>query len=88
MQVKIYNRMDGGGRYSYRLSGARVYIINGNNKKLLFTLPNMKGKSSYWYKCSGKSGTRVMIQIHGSGKVLSLAEVQVWGKAGGNGNGG
>ena len=80
--------MDGGGRWSYRLSGASIYVINGKSKKVLFVLPNMKGKAMYERKISGKSGTRLMVQLHGSRTTLSLAEVQVWGKFGGSSNGG
>ena len=80
--------MDGGGKWSYRLSGASIYLINprggmDESKEVLFILPNMKGKAMYERKISGKSGTRLMVQLHGSRTTLSLAEVQVWGNSNG-----
>merc|ERR1712048_266563 len=83
-RVKVWNRLD---CCSSRLSGAQVYVVNGGQKHLIGTMPNMNGKGWYEVKTSGTVGTKVLIQIPGSNKILSLAEVEVWGRAGGNGNG-
>ena len=60
-------------------------MINGGRKQLIGTLPNMNGKGWYEIKTKGVVGNKVMIQIPGARKILSLAEVEVWGIVGKHG---
>ena len=60
-------------------------MSNGGRKQLIATLPNMNGKSWYDINTKGVVGNKVMIQIPGARKILSLAEVEVWGKVGSHG---
>ena len=78
----MFNRLD---CCSNRLTGARIYVINGGRKQLIGTLPNMNGKGWYEIKTKGVVGNKVKIEIHGARKILSLAEVEVWGKVGSHG---
>ena len=78
----MWNRLD---CCSNRLTGARIYVINGGRKQLIATLPNMNGKGWYDINTKGVVGNKVMIQIPGARKILSLAEVEVWGKVGSHG---
>ena len=80
----MWNRLD---CCSYRLSGARIYVINvnGGRKQLIGTLPSMNGKGWYEIKTKGVVGNKVMIQLPGAHRILSLAEVEVWGKVGSHG---
>ena len=60
-----------------RLTGAKVYVIDGNHKQLCGTLPSSQ-EAMMEVGC-GAAGSKVIIQIPGYDKVLSLAEVEVWG---------
>ena len=75
----MWNRLD---CCSDRLSNAHIYVYNGAKKQLIGVLPNMNGRRSFEVKTSGTVGSLVKIEIPGSNKILSLSEVEVWGRAG------
>lgn len=58
-------------------------MVSGGTNSICGTLPSMESKKTWEISCSGKSGTKVMIQIPGSNKALTLCEVEVWGTVGG-----
>ncbi|XP_016117588.1 fucolectin-1-like, partial [Sinocyclocheilus grahami] len=67
-----------------RINGAEIRIgnslkNNGNNNPICAVIPAIPG-GSYGYSCAGMEGRYVNLIIPGDMKILTLCEVEVFGK--------
>ncbi len=77
-KIHIYNRTD---CCSDRLSGALVLVGNSqsNNPEDYVQIGTLNNNSSQFYNDIDVQGRYVMVYLSGSNKILSLAEVEVYG---------
>ena len=76
-QVHIWNRMD---CCSERLNNAEIYVIDGGTEQLCGSLGTMSNIEKKVVQCDGKKGSKVQVKIDGSGKTLSICELEVIGR--------
>ncbi len=80
-RIVVHNRMDpcGDGPCKDRLDGFRVYVINSSGAKLNFGGRNdSPGRETTINPGTDVSGRKVRIELPGSNKILTLAEVEVF----------
>ncbi len=75
-KIIVYNRMD---CCSERLAGFKVLIYHKGRESWTATHSGVPGKKTV-FTVPNKKGDRVYVQLLGSGKILSLAEVEVWNR--------
>uniref|UniRef100_A0A672KRK6 Fucolectin tachylectin-4 pentraxin-1 domain-containing protein n=1 Tax=Sinocyclocheilus grahami TaxID=75366 RepID=A0A672KRK6_SINGR len=68
-----------------QLNGAEIRIgnsleNNGNNNPICAVIPAIPAGESYSYSCGGMEGRYVNLIIPGNMKILTLCEVEVFGK--------
>ena len=68
---------------SDRLNNAKVYIVHSNEEALCGGVGNMFKKATVEVDCGGRVGSKVTIRIEGVEKILTLCEVEVWGRLAG-----
>ena len=76
-EVIIYNRSDD---HQGRLSGFKLNIYEGNNLVFNYTYPSRTPDSVTVIKLENVNGNKVEIMLPGNNKILSLAEVEVYGE--------
>ncbi|XP_076004922.1 fucolectin-like [Genypterus blacodes] len=77
--IKITNRID----VSERLNGAEILIgnsadDNGNTNQRCAVIASIPSAQSHTFQCGGMEGLFVNVYLPGSGKILSLCEVEVY----------
>ena len=60
--------------------------MRGTDMQLCGSLGAMLYKKKKVVQCDGKKGSKVFVKIPGSGKILTICELQIFGKAAPAGN--